>query len=99
MKTSGHFDDDVSKRPDRADVTDELREQALREPEYREHQQDGRAKHWIYVAEREKWLRIVVLEDGETVHTNMWDRGFEKKLESWRQGREWRMVEVRGRED
>jgi hypothetical protein len=92
MKTSGHFDDDVSKRPDRVDITDEMRERALREPEYVEHQQDGRTKRWIYVAEQGKWLRVVALPDGETVLTNMWDRGFEEKLKRYEQGHEWRMV-------
>lgn len=92
MKTSGHFDDDVSKRPDRVTIREEWRERALRDPEYVEHQQNGRTGHWIYVTEQAKWLKVVVLPDGETVHTNFWDRGFEKKLRRFEQGKEWRMV-------
>ena len=80
MKTSGHFDNDVSKRPDRTSIKEEWRKRALREPEYVEHQQNGWTKRWVYVAEQEKWLRVMVLEDGETVHTNFWDRGFQEKL-------------------
>lgn len=94
MKTSGHFDDDVSKRPDRIGIEQEWVDRALRQPEYVEHQQNGRTKRWTYVTERGKWLRIVVLEDGETVHTKFWDRGLEKKLERWKQGHEWRMVKA-----
>lgn len=99
MKTSGHFDDDVSKRPDRISISDEWVDQARREPEYVEHQQNGRTKHWIYVEGRERWLRIMVLEDGETVHTKFWDRGFEEKLQRFEQGHEWRMVRCKQDED
>lgn len=92
MRTSGHFDDDVSKRADRVRIREEWREKALREPEYVEHQQNGRTGRWIYVAERGKWLKVVVLADGETIHTNFWDRGFSEKLRRWKEGQEWRMV-------
>lgn len=88
MKTSGHFEDDVAKRPDRMGIRQEWRERALKEPEYIEHQQDGRTSRWCYIAERGRWLRIVVLPDGETVHTNFWDRGFVKKLRRWEEGNE-----------
>ncbi len=88
MKTSGHFDDDVSRRPDRISIREEWREQALRRPEYTESQINGWTQHWIYVSEREKWLKLVVLDDGETVHTNFWDRGFEGKLRRWYRGLE-----------
>jgi hypothetical protein len=91
MKTSGHFDDDVSKRPDRVDIKEEWRERALREPEYLEPQNNGWTKRWIRVEEQGKWLRLVVLEDGETIHTNFWDRGFAEKLERWYRGLEPRL--------
>lgn len=88
MKTSGHFDDDVSERPDRIPIRQEWREKALRKPEYTESQNNGWTKHWIYVPEAGKWLRIVVLRDGETIHTNFFDRGFDAKLNRWWQGLE-----------
>src|SRR4051812_9804022 len=88
MKMSGHFDDDVSKRPDRINIREEWREWALHEPEYTEPQHNGWIRHWIYVTEQGKWLRVVILEDGETVHTNFWDRGFQEKLERWYRGLE-----------
>lgn len=88
MKTSGHFDDDVSKRPDRVSIKQEWREKALREPEYTEQQNGGRTRHWIYVRETSKWLRVVVLQDGETIHTNFFDRGFDARRNRWLRGLE-----------
>jgi hypothetical protein len=81
MKTSGHFDDEVSRRPDRIPIRREWCERALREPEYTEPQSNGWMRHWIYVSEVSKWLKIVVQEDGETVHTNFFDRDFRAKLD------------------
>jgi len=42
-------------------------EQAIRHPIYRETQPDGRIRHWIFVEDLDKYLRVVTLEDGETV--------------------------------
>jgi len=39
-------------------------------------QGDGRVRHWIYVEELGKYLRVVTLEDGETVHNAFPDRHF-----------------------
>lgn len=88
MKKSHHFDEDVAKRPDREDINQDWSERGLYEPEYIEVQSNGRIKHWIYVQEKRRWLRVVILEDGETIHTNFWDRGFERKLKRWQQGHE-----------
>ena len=88
MKTSGHFDDDVSKRSDRVPIRQEWREKALQKPLYTEQQDNGWTRHWISVQEAGKWLRVVVREDGETVHTNFFDRGFNAKLERWWKGLE-----------
>jgi len=51
MKTSGHFDDEVSKRPDRVDIKDEWVELARDDPEFKEFQENGRVRHWIFVTE------------------------------------------------
>ncbi len=92
MKTSGHFDDDVSKRSDRVDIKDEWVELARDDPEFKEFQENGRVKHWIFVPGVKRRLRIVLLEDRETVHTKHWDRGFPKQLRRFEEGKEWRMV-------
>ena len=51
-------------------------ERALREPARREVQSDGRIRFWIYVPDLGRHLRVVTLEDGETVHNAFPDRSF-----------------------
>lgn len=51
-------------------------EAALRNPLHREHQPDGRYRFWIFVAELGRYLRVVTLEDGETVHNAFPDRNY-----------------------
>ena len=43
-------------------------EAAVREPEATEVQSDGRVRHWHFVSELDKYLRVATLEDGETLH-------------------------------
>jgi hypothetical protein len=45
-------------------------------PYRRESQSDGRIRHWLWVPDRGRWLRVVTEADGETVHNTFWDRGF-----------------------
>jgi hypothetical protein len=41
-------------------------------------QTDGRIRRWARIEEAEgRWLRVVLLADGETVHNAFFDRGFE----------------------
>ena len=49
---------------------------ALSHPVRREAQADGRIRHWLFVAELNKFLRVVTLEDGITVHNAFPDRRF-----------------------
>ncbi len=39
-------------------------------------QEDGKIRYWVYVSEISKYLRVVTLPDGETVHTAFLDRRF-----------------------
>ena len=39
-------------------------------------QPDGRIRVWLYLSEEGKYLRVVFLEDGETVHNAFYDRTF-----------------------
>jgi hypothetical protein len=68
---------EVMARPDRRgiDLADIPRALAL--PARRERQRDGRVRHWYWVPERRRWLRVVTEADGETVHNAFWDRNFE----------------------
>lgn len=49
---------------------------ALSEPFRSEIQDDGRIRHWIFIAELNKYLRVVTLDDGITVHNAFPDRRF-----------------------
>jgi hypothetical protein len=53
-------------------------EQVYEFPEHEQTQADGRKRKWGYIKEVDKYLRIVVLEDGETVHNAFFDRDFKK---------------------
>jgi hypothetical protein len=65
-------------RPDRAAIREEWIERAIASP-IREHvQADGRIRRWTRVPEMEnRFLRVVLLADGETVHNAFFDRRFE----------------------
>jgi hypothetical protein len=39
-------------------------------------QADGRIKKWSYIEEVDRYLRVILLEDGETVHNAFFDRSF-----------------------
>jgi hypothetical protein len=66
-------------RPDRALIRDEWIERALRQPLRREVQADGRIRCWVRIPEMEnRALRVILLEDGETVHNAFFDRTFKE---------------------
>jgi len=45
----------------------------------KEIQPDSRIKVWVYIEEEDKYLRVVFLEDGETVHNAFFDRSFHRR--------------------
>ena len=45
----------------------------------KEKQLDGRIRYWIYVPALGKYLRVVTLEDGITIHNAFPDRNFRKE--------------------
>ena len=46
-------------------------------PEHEEVQADGRIRRWARIPDADdRYLRVVLLEDGETVHNAFFDRGF-----------------------
>ena len=76
MKTTRYFDFRRT-LADRAEIKDEWIEAVLTKPLRSEVQADGRIKLWGKVRESGgKYLRVIVLEDGETVHNAFFDRGF-----------------------
>lgn len=58
----------------------ELCREVLREPLRREAQDDGRIRCWARITlpgeTAERILRVVTLEDGETIHNAFLDRGY-----------------------
>jgi len=63
-------------RPDRVTIKMEWIELAFCNPVFDQVQSDGRIRRWAYIEEIEKYLRIVVLEDKETVHNAFFDRSY-----------------------
>jgi len=57
------------------DVGEEPAE-AVNHPVAQQIQSDGRIRQWVYIDAAQKYLRIVLLSDGETVHNAFFDRGF-----------------------
>ena len=74
VKTTRYFEEQVLRK--RPYIQREWCERALRMPIRREAQPDGRIRHWIFIPELGKYLRVVTLEDGETVHNAFPDRSF-----------------------
>lgn len=75
VKTTAYFEY-VRHRPDRAGIRDEWVEQAIAEPLQERVQADGRIRQWVHVAAENRYLRVVLLADGETVHNAFFDRRF-----------------------
>lgn len=76
MKTTPYFDR-RRKEKDRAYIRDEWLTEARERPFYREKQPDGRMRHYIYIPEHKKYLRVVF--EGEMVHNAFLDRNFTAK--------------------
>jgi hypothetical protein len=77
MKTTQYFEH-VRKRPDRAIIKDEWIDMAMNSPVRTEIQSDGRVKKWAWIPEEARFLRVILLEDGETVHNAFFDRSFKE---------------------
>ena len=60
-------------------ILDEWIERAIRNPLREEQQADGRIRRWVRIPEMDgRVLRVVLLEDGETVHNAFFDRSFKE---------------------
>ena len=55
-------------------------EEAIRNPIYSEIQSDGRIRKWKMIEEEGRYLRVILLPDGETVHNAFFDSGFKGGL-------------------
>ena len=74
MKTTRYFKERIL--PKRPYLKIEWCELAIQSPTRRESQPDGRIRYWIFIPELGKYLRVVTLEDGTTIHNAFPDRNF-----------------------
>lgn len=63
-------------RADRCDIKMEWIEQVFLSPDHEVVQADGRVRRWGYIPEAGKYLRIIILEDKQTIHNAFFDRSF-----------------------
>ena len=77
MKTTKYFDY-TRKRADRAQIRENWIKFVIENPEKTEIQSDGRIKKWAKISEAGKYLRVILLEDGETVHNAFFDRSYKE---------------------
>jgi hypothetical protein len=76
MKTTAYFDV-IRQRPDRRVIEDAWVQRAINSPLREIVQVDGRIKRWVRVPEMDnRYLRVILLSDGETVHNAFFDRRF-----------------------
>jgi len=76
MKTTAYFDA-IRHRGDREVIKDEWIERAIEKPVQQIVQIDGRIRRWAQIPEmKNRYLRVILLPDGETVHHAFFDRRF-----------------------
>lgn len=64
-------------RPDRAMIRFEWIQRVIDHPVKETIQQDGRIRRWAPIAEMDgRYLRVILLDDGQTVHNAFFDRSF-----------------------
>ena len=66
----------MRQRPDRAKIKMEWIEETIKNPAYTEVQSDGRIRKWQKIKGEGKFLRVILLQDGETIHNAFFDRSF-----------------------
>ena len=78
MKFTNYFTE-IRKRKDRENIKLSWIERVISNPEVERIQKDGRIRRWSKISEAgNKYLRVVLLEDRETVHNAFFDRSFKE---------------------
>jgi hypothetical protein len=73
---TGYFEM-IRMRADRRAIRGEWIERAISSPVREAVQSDGRIRRWILIPEMDnRYLRVILLSDGETVHNAFFDRRF-----------------------
>jgi hypothetical protein len=76
VKTTRYFREQILRK--RPYLQLEWIDAILRAPAHREVQSDGRVRLWGYIPALARWLRVITLEDNETVHNAFPDRTFKE---------------------
>ena len=77
MKFTRYFEA-MRQRPDRAAIKVEWIQEVIEHLEREAVQADGRIRRWRAIPEMDgRYLRVILLEDGETVHNAFFDRSFQ----------------------
>ena len=78
MKTTRYFEEQVLRK--RPYIQREWCQAVVAAPLRREVQTDGRVRHWGRIVmlgdTKARFLRVITLEDGETIHNAFFDRNF-----------------------
>jgi len=77
LKTTRYFEEQVLRK--RPYLQRSWCEDAVEKPLRREVHPNGRIRHWIFVGQEQRYLRVVTLADGETVHNAFFDRRFKEQ--------------------
>jgi len=78
VKTAKYFEY-VRQRPDRAIIQEEWISRVIEHAEHTELQSDGRVRKWAWIPDAGRYLRVILLDDGETVHNAFFDRSYKEK--------------------
>jgi hypothetical protein len=76
IKTTRYFKEQILRK--RSYLKMEWCIEAINNPLKTEVQHDGRIRHWVYIREKNKYLRVVTLKDGKTIHNAFFDRRFKE---------------------
>lgn len=78
MKFTKYFEY-TQERDDRKNIEVKWIAQAFYSPIFEEIQSDGRIRRWAKIPDaNDKYLRIIILEDCETIHNAFFDRSFKE---------------------
>lgn len=69
----------VRQRLDRVAIKEEWILETIRNPLRTAIQSAGRIRKWGYIEEVEKYLRVILPEDGETIHNAFFDRSYKEE--------------------
>jgi hypothetical protein len=67
----------MRERPDRSSIRLDWVIEVVENPDREQIQSDGRIRRWRKIPEADgKYLRVILLEDGETIHNAFFDRTY-----------------------